>query len=944
MPGEFRILGPLEVWVGGKQVRLRGAGRQKVLAALLLSAGQVVPLSRLVDAVWPQEPPPTAEKRVRNLVSDLRRLLAEEKSAGLAAAGTGYRLDIAEDALDAALFDRRVRRARRYAADRRPAEAVAEFRAALGLWRGPVLAGLECPALEPQVNSWEERRTAALEEDIELELDLGRHHSVISELAEQVAAHPLRERLAGQLMLALHRAGRRAEALQVFHDIRVALSEELGLDPADQLRRLHEQILGSDPGLAAPAPASARGKRVQQLPRDVADFTGRATELNRLLSALPDEGEAGTAVVIRSIDGMAGIGKTALAVHTAHRLADRYPDAQLFIDLKAHAAEAQPTTTAAALDALLRAIGVPGERIPDEVEQRAGLWRAELAGLRALIVLDNAATAEQVRPLLPGSPDTLVLITSRRQLTDLEAAFTLSLEVLPPADAAALLTRIAGDARAAGEPRAVHEVVRLCGFLPLAVRIAAARLRTRPTWTLAHLAERLGDQRRRLGELSTGDRSVVTAFALSYRHLAPVQQRLFRLLSLHPGTDFDVRTAAEIADISFQEAEQILENLLDMHLLQQRAVGRYRFHDLLRTYAAQLTREEDTEADRRAVLYRILDHYLASARHVYRLERNGCTLADAFAATHSPGLAFDDLAEGQAWVLHELDGILGVAREAAADPGLPIAVAADLLLALDPVGDFAFLWPRLNGPAAAVADAARARGEPSAEARARYMLGGGLWQVGRIDEGEAQIRRGIQAAQDGGETAVLDRLLNVSALLAHAGQRPEEALRTYRESLAVSERSGNWAAHLEVLNNIGAVYIRGAGRPAEALPWLERGLELLDRVGGQPVVRQYLMTNRGRARMELGRPDEAVEDFRAVVAASRALAFPFQEAAALQELVHATWRLGRPEEALDHAEASLAIWRQLGQETRQAEVLAVQETIRAELGEPRPPATRSGLH
>ncbi|QXJ21115.1 winged helix-turn-helix domain-containing protein [Actinomadura graeca] len=930
-------MGPLEVWTGGERVRLSGAGQQRVLAALLLSAGHVVPLSRLVDAVWPQDPPPTAEKRVRNLVSELRRLLGDGGSDGPVAAGAGYRLDVGEDALDAAVFDRRVRRARRHAAEGEPAEAVTEFRAALNLWRGPVLAGLECPALQPQVTSWEERRTAALEEDIDLELDLGRHHSVISELTEQVAAHPLRERLAGQLMLALHRAGRRAEALRVFHDTRGTLAEELGLDPGEQLQRLHQRILASDPGLAAPPPD--RRKRVHQLPHDLADFTGRTAELNRLVSALPDEGEEATAVVINSIDGMAGIGKTALAVHVAHRLAGRFPDVQLFIDLHTHTAGEQLGTTSAALDTLLRAVGVPGEQIPDKLHQRAGLWRAELADLKALIVLDNATSAEEVRPLLPGNPGSLVLITSRRRLTDLEAACTLSLEVLPPADAVALFTRIADDARAVTEPRSVQEVVRLCGHLPLAVRIAAARLRTRPTWTLAHLIERLADQQRRLGELATGDRSVAAAFSLSYRHLTPVQQRLFRLLSLHRGTDFDAYTAAAVADITVQEAESLLEDLLDIHLLQQHTVGRYRFHDLLHTYAAQLVLEEDTEADRRAALGRVLDHYLASLQGVYRLERNGCTLVDAMVATRSAGIAFSDLAEGQTWVSNELDGILGAIRMAAADPGAPIAVAADLLLALDPMGDVAFLWPRLNGPAAEVADAARARGESRAEARARYMLGGGLWQIDRLDEGEEQIRRGIRAAQDGGDEAIPERLLNVSALLASARQNYEEALEIFQEGLAACRRSGNWWSELEILNNIAALHIIVGGRPQEALAWVTRGLELVDRVGGQPYAWLYLMINRGRARVALGRPAEAVEDFHAALKASRARAFPFQEALALQELMQATRQLGQLEQALGHAEASLAIWRQLGQEAKQTEIREVQEEIHAELNGSHPLTT-----
>jgi len=416
---------------------------------------------------------------------------------------------------------------------------------------------------------------------------------VAAELPALIATQPFRERLRGQLMLALYRCGRQAEALSVYAETRTLLTDELGVEPGPGLVRLHRQVLTADPALEPAAPRT--------LPYDLADFSGRGADMDRLLTAAD-------AVVISAIDGMAGIGKTALAVHAAHRLADRYPDGQLFFDLHAHTAGAQPVEPDVALEMLLRMLGIPAAAIPEGLEQRTARWRTELARRRVLVVLDNAASAAQVRPLLPGTPRCLALITSRRRLGVIEGATVVSLDVLPAGDALHLFGAVAGPARVAAEPAAAAEVIELCGYLPLAIRIAGTRLAQRPNWTVASLAHRLRAETGRLPELTLGDRGVGLAFAMSYAHLSPTQQQLFRLLGLHPGADFDRYSAAALADVPPRRAESLLEALVDAHLLRHSANGRYTFHDLLREYAHGLARTDGDEP-----LARLHDYFLAAA-------------------------------------------------------------------------------------------------------------------------------------------------------------------------------------------------------------------------------------------------------------------------------------------------------------------------------------------
>ncbi|WP_188316584.1 AfsR/SARP family transcriptional regulator [Solihabitans fulvus] len=609
---EFRVLGPLEAHGSSGQARLPGQRQPALLAVLLLHANRVVTVDQLSEVLWGEAPPPNSEAAVQTYVFRLRAALAAVEPDGgqRLSFSSGYRLQVEPGELDLDAFREHVQRGRDVAADGHDDTAAAAFSTALGLWRGDALAGLPGTYFQAQAVRLAEERLAALEDRVDADLALGRHAEVVVELQELTARHPVRERPRGQLMLALHRSGRRAEALTVFTELRDHLANELGIDPSAALARLHQRILANDATLDTPRPAPSAPRN--DLPGDIADFTGRTTEMDRLLAEIPaDGGQA--AVVIEAIDGMAGVGKTTLAVHAAHHLTDRYPDAQLFIDLHGHTTEHDATTPLTALDSLLRALGVSGQQIPTDLDQRAARWRAELADRRAVVVLDNAVSANQVRPLLPGSPGCLVLVTSRRRLGDLETAQTLSLDVLPEQDAVDLFGRVAGAARVAAEPEAVAEVVRLCGYLPLAIRIASARLRSRPAWTTDHLATRLRAEHRILTELATDDRSVAAAFDLSLRELPADRQRLFLLLGgVHPGPDLDAHATAALAGTTPTAADHALDALHADHLIQETTPGRYQLHDLLRAHARNHAVDLDPDDCGRATA-RVLEYYLHTA-------------------------------------------------------------------------------------------------------------------------------------------------------------------------------------------------------------------------------------------------------------------------------------------------------------------------------------------
>ncbi|MFD9108656.1 AfsR/SARP family transcriptional regulator [Streptomyces bottropensis] len=608
---EFRLLGPVEAWHGDRPLRLGGPKPRALLAVLLLRAGQVVPADALVDVIWGDEPPDTARALVQTYVSALRRALPPEAAEAIETRPPGYVMRPGVGRVDLAEFEAYTADARRAAADGDHAAAARLLRQALELWHGPALGGVG-DALRGEAGRLEEARQAALEERIAAELETGGHEAeLVTELTSLVEARPTRERPRGQLMLGLYRLGRQADALAVHAEGRAALAEELGLDPGPELTRLYEAILRADPALltattapAAPRPA-ATPRPVSLLPPAIGDFTGREEELAGVVEALRGAREAMPVVVV---SGAAGVGKSALAVQAAHRVADAYPDGQLYAELHGFS---EPVPPAEVLGRLLRALGADP---PEDIAERGDLFRSLVAGRRILLVLDDANGEAQVRPLLPGSATCGVLVTSRARLGGLVGARRTDLDVLDDARGLELLTRVTGRERTPDDPReqaAARRIVELCGGLPLALRIAGARLATRRHWTPSVLAERLADEHRRLDELSVGDLEVRAGLGLSYRALDECARRVLRRIATLGSADVAVWTVAALSGMSEDRAEEVLERLLDAQLINcpgtdQVGQPRYRLHDLVRVYAAERAETEDPVDDRTAAVGRAL--------------------------------------------------------------------------------------------------------------------------------------------------------------------------------------------------------------------------------------------------------------------------------------------------------------------------------------------------
>nr|WP_149038376.1 AfsR/SARP family transcriptional regulator [Kitasatospora sp. MBT63] len=617
----FGLLGALTVHdPAGRELPLGAPKNRALLAVLLLRANHAVSLDTVKSALWGDHPPASATASVHNHVTRLRRALGDEGAARLRADQRGYRIEADEQEVDALVFTGLVRAAD--AARRRGDWAAVgrRSRAALALWRGDPLTGVQlaehaAAQVEPELEQWRQSRLQVLEWRLEAELRDGEHGALVAELTALAAEHPLREGFHRQLMLALHRSGRQAEALAVFQQLRKRLVTELGVEPGVDARAAHREILA--PPEDDPAPAPGPGAPAQ-LPRDILDFTGRSDQLDRLSALLAPTEPPGPGVLrVAAVSGPGGIGKTTLAVRAAHRIADGFPDGQLYVDLRGvHHSPADPGEV---LAGFLRELGTPEHDIPATEEARAARYRSLLADLRVLVVLDNARDTAQVAPLLPGSAGCAALVTARRRLPGLAGAVHLDLSTLGDRDAHELFAAIAGPERAAAEPEATAEVVRHCAGLPLALRIAAARLAGRPSWQVATLADRLADHSRRLDELRVEDLAVRASFLMSYAQLrapdspdGPGPARAFRLLGLAPGVDIGLRAAAALLGQPLDRTEQVLEHLVDVSLLDSTGPDRYRLHDLLRDFAAERAEaEEGADAGRDAV-GRIVRWYLDS--------------------------------------------------------------------------------------------------------------------------------------------------------------------------------------------------------------------------------------------------------------------------------------------------------------------------------------------
>jgi DNA-binding SARP family transcriptional activator len=613
----FEVLGPLRVRLGEQPVPLSAPMPRMLLGVLLTRANTPVPVDVLVDALWAGQRDPRAAKKLQLHVHRLRRALGDP--ARILYENGGYTLRVLPGELDAECFESALTES---TGAGQPARAVVLLRQALELWRGDPFSDIvDLPLLRAEADRLSERRLAGLAQLYTAELACGHATVIVPELVELAGHHPMREQLQGLLMTALYQAGRQADALEVYQRTRGALVEQLGLEPGNELQRLEHAILTGDPMLATPGTPSIAPA---QLPADINDFTGRETQLATVahLARTTDR----SASVLVAITGKAGVGKTALAVHAAHRLRDQYPDGQLFVNLRG--TEATPLCATDVLARFLRSLGVDPTAIPDDAEERAALYRSRLADRRLLILLDDAACEAQLRPLLPGTSGCAVLVTSRARLAGLAGARVVDLDVFEPDQALELLARAAGPQRMAAEPAAAQEIVRLCGFLPLAVRVAGARLGARPHWPLSRLEADLTDEDTRLDTLRLGDLEVRASIARSYETLDVMARRAFRLLGLLEIREFAPWVTAALLDIPQAKAEELMDTLVDLHLLDvagRDASGRlrYRFHDLLRAYARELVAVAEPENCRFAALDRAFGGWLALA------EEAGRTLADS---------------------------------------------------------------------------------------------------------------------------------------------------------------------------------------------------------------------------------------------------------------------------------------------------------------------------
>ncbi|HZM75600.1 MAG TPA: BTAD domain-containing putative transcriptional regulator [Candidatus Limnocylindrales bacterium] len=901
----FRILGPLRVRTSGGWEPVAAERQRLILAVLLADAGRAVSIESLVDAVWGERPPAGATNTVRVYVMRLRRLLGE---GVLNTRGRGYELLAGPNDIDAGVFQRLASSGRSEVDKGRPQAGAARLAKALALWRGPAFADVPAsPSLTSRVAYLEQLHLSAEEDHIAALLDLDRHAEVVDELHRLVEQNPLRERRWALLMRSLHRCGRRAEALDAFHRARDVLLDELGLDPGTELRELQRAILDDEPeGGTAKIPVaknsmaemsmaemsmaemstaemstaetstaempmvensrvarSAKGKpsgpaeREQpppaQLPADVPGFTAREAHLARL-DMLP-RNEDQTVVV--AVTGTAGVGKTALAVHWAHRVRERFRDGQLYANLRGYS-EVPPVRPIEALGWFLRALNVPAERIPSDVDEASALFRSLLAGKRMLVLLDNARDPEQVRPLLPGSPGCLALVTSRDRLDGLiarDGAVPAAMDVFDEDEAQALLAGLLDEDRLRAEPKAAQQLAELCGHLPLALRIAAANLAASPHGGIDEYVQRLRVDR--LGRLRAGADGVRAAFELSYIHLPADTRKLFRMLGLVPGPDVTAAAAAQLCGGDIADGERHLERLTTAHLIEEHAPGRYTMHDLLRLYSAELATASDSEGQRQASLDRLYDHY---QRHV-----------DSAVDTLYPelmrlpqrqtGRVIFDRAAAMAWLDAEKSNVVAtVLHTQHHGPRYVAWQLADALrgyLRFQPAADW--LAVAEAGLAAAQSD-----GDRHAVAASHFSLATYYSARNRTEEAIEHHRLAAGAAEEAGWTqAVAAALAGIGSEFFMRGEL-EQAEEHYSRSLAMRRELGWLAGEATILDNLGIVHF-GLGRLELAAQHYSHAA-ILHRFQGATLAEARANADLGEAYYMLGRFDDALKTLTSAIA------------------------------------------------------------------------------
>ncbi|MEV6170825.1 BTAD domain-containing putative transcriptional regulator [Streptomyces sp. NPDC051954] len=893
----FSVLGPVRAWRGKRELNLGSPQQRVVLAVLLLRRGRPVTVAEFVDAVWGEAPPPAAVSVLRTYASRLRKLLEEERGVGgpprvLVSAADGYLLRVPERAVDLGVFEQRVAEGRKQRAAGELAAAADLLRAGLAQWEGVPLAGIPGPLAEVERSRLAEERLTVLESCLEIEVELGQLGEAVPRLISLTGEYPLREELCRLLMLAFYRSGRQAEALAAYRRTRGTLVAEVGVEPGVSLRDLHDRILAADASLlpersgpqqrlsSREPGAAGQVAGPAQLPADLPTFTGREDELKQVRTLGPDTTTSSTVTVI---SGMAGIGKTALAVHWAHRIAGHYPDGQLYVNLRGFDPTGAVVSSSEAIRAFLDALGVPPQTIPGSLDAQTALYRSLLADQRVLVLLDNARDTEQVRPLLPGSADCLAIVTSRSQLAGLvtrEGAQPLTLGPLPPAEAHDLLARRVGAVRLTAEPQAANEIIECCGRLPLALAVVAARAATNPGFTLATVAGELREGRGNLDALTGGDPTsdVRTVFSWSYDALSAPAARLFRLLGLHCGMDISGHAAAALAGLPLRETRGLLAEITRAHLLNEHTPGRYTLHDLLRVYAAERVAAQEPPKERDRAVERLAHLYLHTAAAVY----------GHVSPSHRPfplgppppecePLTFTSRGQALRWCEIERSNFVATVHQAAGmhRPDLAWQLTSSLW-------GFSYLRGHLND-----------------------------W----LNIAQASLESARKAEDPWGEAWSL-----IEVAVAHTTTRRfEESIANYREALALYQQLGDPYGSAQAVSGLGVAYLQ-AGQLDDALDYLNRALAL-SRANGDEWVEGIALAQLGEACHRLGRTDEAIDYLRRALVVLRATGYRWVEGVALDVLGVVLHQRLRHDESMESLHQALEIMREVGNSWGEADAL-----------------------
>ena len=948
---EFRTLGPIELWSAGQRQDLGPARAQCILAILLLSPRTIVPAPSLIDRLWDTQPPPKARETLTVYITRLRASLRQAVGdrVQLVSRARGYALEVDPETIDVHQFRRLRRQADALAASGDHDHAASLLREADGLWRGQALAGITGDWVARIREGLEEERRAAIVERVGCELELGRHADLVGELRHLLAQYPLDETLVAHQMTALYGSGRPADALSLYRETRSHLVAEQGAEPGPMLSELHQRILGGDPQLAA----RSSGQHPHwvappdTLPPETAEFVGRREELGMLTE------EHGSTPGIAIIEGMPGVGKTALAVRAARQVGKQYPEGALYLHLHSHGPGSPALGPAEALQRLLQMLSVPAAQIPDTIGERSALWRAQLSRRRAVVILDDAAGHDQIRPLLPVTGRCLILITTRRRLPDYPGSRTLTLDVLPVDEAVMLFRQIAGEGRT-GDADQVAAAVGQCGRLPLAIQLTAGRIAQDGSLSLDGLIEELSQFSARLGGTGAVSPEVMAAFDLSYGALEPDHQRFFRRLGVSPCAYLSLPAAAALDGCTLAEAEKALVSLLECHLLARAPAGQFRFHDLIRDYAALRAARDDPEREQRQALGRLLDYDLYTADRADRVlhplrHRTPAEVARVPAASPALGTQ-EDAAD---WLESEWRNILQAARCAFAREWKD--KCADLIHVLADFLEITAYWDEAVAAHTLALQAGRDLADHARIARASLALSAVLQQTGRHDaalpraEEAAAIYR--QLGDRGGEADALDQMglahqrtarsrealayfreawilyravedpRGVAAALSHSGiacwhlGRYPESEAHMREALSLYRGVGDRRGEAKALNNLGRIHLYN-GRHRDALDAYQQSLQIFSEIGG--VQNQAILCkNIGHVHHYKGSYEDALAACRRALVILRDIGDLPYEAEVLNEIGAIYQSAAAYDEALIHHEKARQIAQEIGNLSQQ---------------------------